>query len=219
MDGPYTQPDPFKSWDFNMLPTQQDVDDTNTFSPLLDLGSDPGLSQSISPQLLHSQVTQYIDPLELHPHTSYSDSSLSQLHSPQSPCSLPQLSSTLPPHDKQQILRRSSIASLDPDVDQYRPRDTPNRSRKSVSSRITPRSEKHARELELNRKAATKCRNRQKQFVQNLQTKCRKEEERMHLQTSLVHSLHEQVLALRTEVLRHSYCGSLSVQRPPPPIS
>lgn len=217
MDVPYLHQHALKSWDF-MLPVQQADYDSSIFPGLQGIDRDSDLSQSISPHLLHSQVTQCIDPLEIHPRTSHSDSSLSQSqsqsHSPKSPCSFSHLSSTLPPPDKHQTLRRLSVATLDLEVDQYRPRNTPNRSRKSASSRITPRSDKHAHELELNRKAATKCRNRQKQFVQNLQAKCRREEEKMQLQTSLIHSLHEQVLALRTELLRHSFCGSLPHQPP-----
>ncbi|KAI1612485.1 hypothetical protein EDD36DRAFT_238642 [Exophiala viscosa] len=108
--------------------------------------------------------------------------------------------------DRQRAIRRLSLATSDLSNDSYRPRNTPARPRKSISSRITPRSDKHARELELNRKAATKCRNRQKAFIENLQTRCKREEEKMHVQTSLVHALHDEVVALRNEVMRQSFC-------------
>jgi hypothetical protein len=75
-----------------------------------------------------------------------------------------------------------------------------------VTGRITPRSDKHARELELNRKAATKCRNRQKAFIEQLQHRCKREEEKMHIQSSLVSALHDEVVALRNELLRQSFC-------------
>jgi len=88
----------------------------------------------------------------------------------------------------------------------YRPRSSPQKKRKT-NHRITPRSEKHARELELNRRAATKCRDRHKAFVENLQKKCQKEEERLQHQTSLVRALHDEVMALRHELLRRSSCG------------
>ncbi|KAK5025800.1 hypothetical protein LTS07_008004 [Exophiala sideris] len=108
--------------------------------------------------------------------------------------------------DRRRAIRRLSLATSDLSSEAYRPRNTPARPRKSSSSRITPRSDKHARELELNRKAATKCRNRQKSFIENLQARCKKEEEKMHIQTSLVHALHDEVLALRNEVMRQSFC-------------
>ncbi|KIY03108.1 uncharacterized protein Z520_01575 [Fonsecaea multimorphosa CBS 102226] len=106
----------------------------------------------------------------------------------------------------QQLLRRMSLASLELNDDSYRPRNTPARRKKSTTGRIAPRSEKHARELELNRRAATKCRNRQKAFIEHLQQRCRKEEEKMQMQTSLVSALHDEVVALRNEVLRQSLC-------------
>ncbi|KIW11305.1 hypothetical protein PV08_10605 [Exophiala spinifera] len=108
--------------------------------------------------------------------------------------------------DRQRAIRRLSLATSDLSNDTYRPRNTPARPRKSASSRITPRSQKHARELELNRKAATKCRNRQKAFVENLQARCKREEEKMHVQTSLLHALHDEVVALRNEIMRQSFC-------------
>ncbi|KIW28022.1 uncharacterized protein PV07_07712 [Cladophialophora immunda] len=106
----------------------------------------------------------------------------------------------------QQLLRRMSLASVELNDDAYRPRNTPARRKKSTTGRIAPRSEKHARELELNRRAATKCRNRQKVFIEHLQQRCRKEEEKLHVQTSLVSALHDEVVALRNEVLRQSFC-------------
>ncbi|KAJ9646819.1 hypothetical protein H2204_000511 [Knufia peltigerae] len=108
--------------------------------------------------------------------------------------------------DRQRAVRRLSLATSDLSNDTYRPRNTPARRRKSASSRITPRSEKHARELELNRKAATKCRNRQKAFIENLQARCKREEEKLQVQTSLLHALHDEVVVLRNEIMRQSFC-------------
>jgi len=99
-----------------------------------------------------------------------------------------------------------SLAAIDLNDDSYRPRSTPAKRKKSITGRITPRSDKHARELELNRKAATKCRNRQKAFIDQLQQRCKREEEKMHIQSSLVSALHDEVVVLRNEVLRQSFC-------------
>jgi hypothetical protein len=110
------------------------------------------------------------------------------------------------PH-RQQTFPPLSPASGDIKNDTYRPRNTSARRCKSTTSRVTPRSEKHARELKVNLKAATKYRNRQRSFVENLQKRCRREEEKMHVQTSLVHALHDEVVALRGEVMRQSFRG------------
>lgn len=153
---------------------------------------------------------QFVQPSELHSSPTMSEASKSPLSRTGSldmsgPSSLDSMSDYLS-FDRQRAIRRLSLATSDLSNESYRPRNTPARPRKSNSSRITPRSDKHARELELNRKAATKCRNRQKAFIENLQARCKKEEEKMHVQTSLVHALHDEVVALRNEVMRQSFC-------------
>lgn len=165
-------------------------------------------SQSPSPALLQAQIPQYLQPQELHKSSSPTES-FDSLKS-RAP-SLEPLSSFVS-LDRQQTLRRLSLASTEMNNDTYRPRNTPARRRKATTSRITPRSSKHARELELNRKAATKCRNRQKSFVKNLQERCRREEAKMHEQTTLVHALHDEVVALRNDVMRQSFCGCQSLR-------
>lgn len=165
-------------------------------------------SQSPAPALLEAQVPHGLHPQELQNSSSYTES----LDSPQSRhLSLDSLSNFVS-LDRQQTLRRLSLASSEMNNDTYRPRNTPARQRNATTSRITPRSNKHARELELNRKAATKCRNRQKSFVENLQKRCRTEEAKMHQQTTLVHALHDEVVALRNEVMRQSFCGCQSLR-------
>ncbi|KEF53746.1 uncharacterized protein A1O9_10147 [Exophiala aquamarina CBS 119918] len=94
----------------------------------------------------------------------------------------------------------------------YRPRNTRPRRQSAATTRTTPRSDKHARDLELNRRAATKCRNKQKIFVENLQKRCRTEEERLHEQKTLVHALLNEVIDLKNEVMRHSLCGCQSLR-------
>jgi len=158
---------------------------------------DPG-PRFVQPQELHASSST--SEASKSPGSQYGSSDLSRHGS---------LDSTLSEYlsvDRQRAIRRLSLATSDLSNDSYRPRNTPARPRKSASSRITPRSEKHARELELNRKAATKCRNRQKAFIENLQARCKREEEKMHVQTSLVHALHDEVVALRNEVMRQSFC-------------
>lgn len=111
--------------------------------------------------------------------------------------------------DGQQLQRRLSQAKVDLSADEpnYRPRKSPTRARKKSTSRVTPRSEKHARALEQNRKAATKCRNRKREYVENLQKRCFQEKEKIKLQTELVHDLQQELLKLREQVLRQNLSG------------
>jgi flagellum-specific peptidoglycan hydrolase FlgJ len=178
-------------------PQEHNFRDTSVFD-----GAEFG-SQATSPELSQPRIPQFVQPQELHTSSAPTESS----SSPQSrQASLDSLSN-LVAFDRQQIFRPLSVASGDIKNDTYRPRNNPARRRKSTTSRVTPRSEKHARELKLNRKAATKYRNRQRAFVENLQKRCRREEEKMHVQTSLVHVLHDEVVALREEAMRQSFRG------------
>ncbi|OAP65377.1 hypothetical protein AYL99_01349 [Fonsecaea erecta] len=152
---------------------------------------------------------EFVQPQDLHPRALQgSTSPASQTSYLGRAASLDPSTATSSPMSlsHQQLLRRMSLASVELNDDSYRPRNTPARRKKSTTGRIAPRSEKHARELELNRRAATKCRNRQKAFIDQLQQRCRREEERMQTQTSLVSALHDEVVALRNEVLRQSLC-------------
>ncbi|KAJ9603541.1 hypothetical protein H2200_011727 [Cladophialophora chaetospira] len=175
------------------------IDDSDIFSKL---------PEPSSPILVSSQpMPEFIQLKDLHSHDE--EASIS---SPTSQASLRARTESIEPilapsfANRQQFLRRMSLAAIDLHGDSYQPRSTPAKRKKSTTGRIQPRSDKHARELELNRKAATKCRNRQKAFIDQLQQRCKREEEKMHLQSSLVSALHDEVAALRHEVLRQSFC-------------
>jgi hypothetical protein len=204
---PFPLNQPTDLWQLSIFPDIEHASASN-FPSLSVFEPENINSQSPSPALLQAQIPQYVQPQELHQPSSPTESfDSSQSRHP----SLDSLSSFVS-LDRQQTLRRLSLASTEMNNDTYRPRNTPARRRKATTSRITPRSTKHARELELNRKAATKCRNRQKSFVENLQKRCRREEEKMHEQTTLVHALHDEVVALRNEVMRQSFCGCHSLR-------
>ncbi|EXJ73639.1 uncharacterized protein A1O5_03401 [Cladophialophora psammophila CBS 110553] len=161
--------------------------------------SSPGLD-------MQRPLPEFVQPQALYPHDlERSTSPASQASQSRRTSSRDSTTSSVS-LSHQQLLRRMSLATTDLNDNSYRPRNTPARRKKSTTGRIAPRSEKHARELELNRRAATKCRNRQKAFVEQLQQRCRKEEEKMQMQTSLVSALHDEVVALRNEVLRQSFC-------------
>lgn len=188
------------------------LDDHDMFSQPSE-GSSSNSDSLISPTHAVSHLPQTVQPQDLH--ASASSPSSDSSGSPSSRHgSIDSTTSGYLSLDRQEALRRLSLASFDVSSgESYRPRNSPARPRRSTTTRITPRDDKHARELELNRKAATKCRNRQKAFVENLQERCRREERKMHLQTSLVHALHDEVVALRNEVLRQSFCDCRFVQQ------
>jgi len=167
-----------------------------------------GLSETTPPRLVSERrMPEFVQPQDLHPQDAdvSTSSPTSQSSGPGTTESIDSTSSSASVN-RQQLLRRMSLAAVDLNDDSYRPRSTPAKRKKTTTGRITPRSDKHARELELNRKAATKCRNRQKAFIDQLQQRCKREEEKMHIQTSLVSALHDEVVALRNEVLRQSFC-------------
>ncbi|EXJ88958.1 hypothetical protein A1O3_02022 [Capronia epimyces CBS 606.96] len=178
--------------------------------------SDTNSVSTTSPSLSGNHLSRTVQPQELHLPVMASSSSECSQSPPSGHGSIdsPATTSGYLSLDRQEELRRLSLATLDEGLgESYRPRSNPVRPRRSTTTRIKPRDDKHARELELNRKAATKCRNRQKVFVENLQERCRREERKMHLQTSLVHALHDEVVALRNEVLRQSFCTCRFVQQ------
>jgi hypothetical protein len=108
--------------------------------------------------------------------------------------------------EPQQPLEPLSPPATRPSDGSYRPRKATSRRKKRNPGRIEPRSDDHARKLELNRTAAARCRNRQKTFVQQLQQRCKQEEEKLRVQNSTVSALRNEVLALRLEVIRQSVC-------------
>jgi hypothetical protein len=175
------------------------IDDSRIFSRL---------SEPASP-LLASQrpMPEFVQPQDLVSRNADVSTSSPTSHAspPRRTLSIDSTSSSLTPN-QQQLLRRMSLAAIELHDDSYRPRNTPARQKKAITGRIKPRSDKHARELELNRKAATKCRNRQKAFIEQLQTKCKREEEKMHVQSALVSALHDEVTVLRNEIMRQSFC-------------
>jgi hypothetical protein len=193
------------------------ISDINQDSAIGDSRIFSGLSEPASP-LLASQrpMPEFVQPQDLVSQNANVSTSSPTSHAspPRRSLSIDSTSSSLAPN-QQQLLRRMSLAAIDLQDDSYRPRNTPARRKKAATGRIKPRSDKHARELELNRKAATKCRNRQKAFVEQLQKKCKQEEEKMHIQSALVSALHDEVTVLRNEIMRQSFCECRFLSRAP----
>lgn len=200
-------------WQLSSFPEFENMSESN-FPDFSIHEPDKIHSDSLSPTLLPALIPQYVQPHDTHKSSSPTESVGSAHSTPPSLDSLSRLVSL----ERQQTLRCLSLASTDMNDHSYRPRKTPARRPKATIGRITPRSNKHARELELNRKAATKCRNRQKSFVENLQKKCWDEEQKMHEQSALVHALHDEVVSLRNEVMRRSFCACQSLRRVKPAL-
>ncbi|ETI24896.1 hypothetical protein G647_04266 [Cladophialophora carrionii CBS 160.54] len=198
--GPSTNP-----WDFELPNDLSYIPGAARESALDDFSGLP--APTLSTLASERRMPEFVQPGELHAQDAdaSSPSSISQASLPRRTGSIDS-TSTSASLSREQFLRRLSLATSDLQEDSYRPRNTPAKRKKTTTGRITPRSDKHARELELNRKAATKCRNRQKAFIEQLQHRCKREEEKMHIQSSLVSALHDEVVALRNELLRQSFC-------------
>ncbi|KIW68946.1 hypothetical protein PV04_04857 [Phialophora macrospora] len=199
--GPSTSP-----WDFQLPNTLSFIPGISHEPPLEDFTELPG--STLSTLVSERRLPEFVQPQDLHSHdaNTSSPSSISQASLPRRTGSIDSTSGS-GSLSREQFLRRLSLATTDLQGDSYRPRNTPAKRKKSTTGRIMPRSDKHARELDLNRKAATKCRNRQKAFIEQLQNRCKREEEKMHIQSSLVSALHDEVVALRNELLRQSFCN------------
>ncbi|EXJ60274.1 hypothetical protein A1O7_04426 [Cladophialophora yegresii CBS 114405] len=193
-------------WDFQLSNNLSFIPDAAHESVLEDFSALPG--STLSTLASEGRMPEFVQPQDLHAQDAdaSSPSSISQTSLPRRTGSIDSTSSSSASLSREQFLRRLSLATTDLHDDSYRPRNTPAKRKKTTTGRITPRSDKHARELELNRKAATKCRNRQKAFIEQLQHRCKREEEKMHIQSSLVSALHDEVVALRNELLRQSFC-------------
>lgn len=151
-------------------------------------------------------ILEYVHPQALHiPPTTVSEAATSPRGRTLSLDSTP--SSIFTDHDQFQRLLSLAKAELSTEESYDGPGKTPTRTRKNSIGRTTPRSAKHARELELNRNAATRWRDRRKAQVERLQERCKKEQERMLLLTSAVCALQNEAAALRNEVMMHSFCN------------
>jgi hypothetical protein len=118
------------------------------------------------------------------------------------------------------ILAQPFFATLSPPAippgdGSYRPREATDRRKRRPRGRVEPRSQEHARRLELDRTAAARSRKRRKISVEELQQRCKQEEERLRTQRSLVSTLRNHVLALRIALVRQSACDCQSSSVPP----
>lgn len=74
------------------------------------------------------------------------------------------------------------------------------------------RSSGERRSRERNRLAASRCREKSKQYMTELRWKEREQAQRKEMLASHVCALKEEVLALKTEILKHAYCDCDHIQ-------
>lgn len=75
-----------------------------------------------------------------------------------------------------------------------------------------PEDVKRSKFLERNRVAASKCRQKKKEWTQNLETRARELQKNNNMLRMDVESLRQEVLFLKTEMLKHSNCGCSQIQ-------
>lgn len=90
---------------------------------------------------------------------------------------------------------------------QVRRRNRRSRKRKEVDPTSLVEVEKRSKFLERNRVAASKCRQKKKEWASNLDEKARELQVNKESLSALVNSLKEEVLFLKGEMLKHSTCS------------
>ncbi|MCJ1415662.1 hypothetical protein MMC32_001994 [Xylographa parallela] len=96
------------------------------------------------------------------------------------------------------------------------------RSRRSTKSKLTgrasnidpqsPEEEKRSKFLERNRVAASKCRQKKKEWTNNLEAKARELQNSKNQMALMVNSLKEEVMWLKGEMLKHTGCGCVRIR-------
>ena len=82
----------------------------------------------------------------------------------------------------------------------------------SMSDNNKPEDAKRSKFLERNRVAASKCRQKKKEWTSNLESRARELQNSKTQLTMMVGSLKEEVLFLKTELLRHTGCGCTEIR-------
>ncbi|MCJ1401624.1 hypothetical protein MMC11_004840 [Xylographa trunciseda] len=96
------------------------------------------------------------------------------------------------------------------------------RSRRAAKSKLTgqasnvdlqsPEEEKRSKFLERNRVAASKCRQKKKEWTNNLEAKARELQNTKNQMAMMVNSLKEEVMWLKGEMLKHTGCGCVQIR-------
>ncbi|KAL9102153.1 MAG: hypothetical protein Q9187_009158 [Circinaria calcarea] len=122
----------------------------------------------------------------------------------------PQLSVTEPVHNGKR--KRASPSSVDAVKPAKRTRKSSGRSKTSsqntqLANLLSPEDEKRSKFLERNRIAASKCRQKKKEWTGNLEARARELQNNKNQLAIIVNSLKEEVIFLKGEMLKHTSCG------------
>lgn len=82
----------------------------------------------------------------------------------------------------------------------------------SMQEKNKPEDAKRSKFLERNRVAASKCRQKKKEWTSNLETRARELQNSKNQLAIVVSSLKEEVLFLKSELLRHTGCGCSKIR-------
>lgn len=82
----------------------------------------------------------------------------------------------------------------------------------SMQDKNKPEDAKRSKFLERNRVAASKCRQKKKEWTSNLETRARELQNSKNQLAIMVGSLKEEVLFLKSELLRHTGCGCSKIR-------
>lgn len=108
--------------------------------------------------------------------------------------------------------KRASQSSGDSTKPAKRSRKSSGRSKTSgqnaqLSNPLSPEDEKRSKFLERNRVAASKCRQKKKEWTGNLEVRARELQNNKNQLAAIVDSLKEEVIFLKGEMLKHTSCG------------
>jgi hypothetical protein len=93
-----------------------------------------------------------------------------------------------------------------------RSRKSTGRSKSIVSEPTYPEDEKRCKFLERNRIAASKCRQKKKEWTTQLESRARELQNNKNQYTVAVTSLRDEVMFLKSEMLRHVGCGCVQIR-------
>ena len=121
---------------------------------------------------------------------------------------------TQPPQDSGKGKRKRISSSEDPTNHSPPKRTRKYSSRRSINTNepIKPENVKRSKFLERNRVAASKCRQKKKEWTQNLESRARELQKDNSQLRMIVESYRQEVLFLKGELLKHSQCECESIQ-------
>ena len=119
-----------------------------------------------------------------------------------------------PPQDRGQGKRKRNVTNQDStnQSSPKRPRKYASRRWNNTNEPNKPEDVKRSKFLERNRVAASKCRQKKKEWTQNLENRARELQKNNTQIRMVVESCRQEILFLKGELLKHSQCECESIQ-------